>query len=135
MKTPEIWRLLERLADPDLPREERERLEAFVEADPELRARDAAFKALRSWPEVEPAPPSAGMQRRLFERLRRERELAATDREVGRLFPVFAGLAAAAALAIGIVNFQQFGGVANGSLDAMFGLPAQTVENELLTQL
>lgn len=135
MKTPDTWRLMERLADPELPRAERERLEAKVAADPELRARFAVFKNLMTWPQIEPAPQSAAMQRRLLERLRHERERAATDREVGRLFPVFAGLAAAAALAIGIVNFQQFGEMASTTLDAVFGLPEHSVENELLTQL
>ena len=138
MNTPEPWKILERLADPSLSAAERAQLESAYLADPESRERWTAFRQLQDWPELERGAASdspAAVKGRLLERLWQEREREATDREVTRLFPLFAASALALALTVGLVNMTEFRETASDSIDALFGLPASSVDNELLTQL
>lgn len=135
MKTNEEWPLFERLADPALLDGERRRLEDLIAADPGSQRRYEAFRLLREWPTLDQMPDSSAARGRLFEKVSAQRESDVTDRELGRLFPVFFGGAVAAALVLAAVNFWHFESLAGGTLEALFGLPDATMESAIVSQL
>lgn len=135
MKSNEEWPLFERLADPALPDGERRRLEGLIAADPDSQMRYEAFCLLGEWPTLEQMPDSSAARGRLLERISAERESDVTDRELGRLFPAFFGGAVAAALILAAVNFWHFESLSGGTLEALFGLPDETVETAIVSQL
>ena len=135
MKENEEWKLFERLADPDLPAAERLHLEHQLAADREAQIRYEAFCLLKDWPRLEPAAESAAARRRLLERIQDERTAEVADQELGRLFPLFMGGALAAALALALFNFWEFGELAGGTVEAFFGMPRESVESVFVSQL
>ena len=135
MKPSESWKLLEKLLDPQLSPEERAALEAAAQNDPALSERAAVLQHLRDWRRWEPRRDTTLAQERVAARYRWAREGEATDREVTRLFPVFAGLALAAAIVVAVFNFHAFEEASGDSLDAVLGLPANTADNQLIAQL
>jgi len=135
MKENEEWQLFERLADPDLPEEEKLRLQREVAADPEAQTRYEAFCLLQNWRAFEARPEDAAARDRLLARVEQERAGDVTDRELGRLFPAFIGGALAAALALAMVNFWAFGDSAGGAIDAFFGMPHESEESVIVSQL
>ncbi|MBK1878703.1 hypothetical protein [Pelagicoccus mobilis] len=135
MKENEEWQLFERLTDPDLPEEEKLRLEREIASDPEVQARYEAFCILQDWPTLENQESSAAARERLLARIAEEQEDAVTDRELGRLFPIFISGALAAALALAMVNFWEFGDTSEGTLDALFGMPEESEESVIVSQL
>lgn len=135
MNDTEAWILFERLADSGLPMDERRRLEAQVAAAPELTARLEAFRSMSEWPLLEKSQAEEAVCSRALQSLSADLESRLLAFDLGRLFPLFFGGAVAAALVLGLVNFWQFYEFADGTWDALFGLPAESIETALLGQL
>lgn len=135
MKDNEEWHLFERLADPELPEAQRQRLESQIAADPRLQARFAAFRVLSDWPLLERDPECSAASDTVLARLVEEDAGRVAERELGRLFPVFISGALAAALALAMINFWEFGATSDDALDALFGMPEVSVETVIVSQL
>ncbi|MDQ8181272.1 hypothetical protein [Pelagicoccus sp. SDUM812005] len=135
MNDEQAWKQFERLADPELPAGERAALESEIEGDPKLLARYEAFLALSAWPQVEPALEGEAARARLFDELARDREEELVAVNLGKLFPVFLGSAVAAALVLGLLNILQFETLSGDMWEALFGLPAETIESTIVSQL
>lgn len=135
MKTNEEWSLFERLADSSVQGEERRQLETQLALDPELAKRYEVFSLMSEWPSLDVIPDSADARLRLLGRLAEDRERGLPDRELGRMFPIFFGGALAAVLVLAAMNFWQFDELSGGTLEALFGLPSETVESAIVSQL
>lgn len=135
MNDEQAWKYFERLADPDLRADQRVRMEQEIAADPLLSARFEAFQAMCSWSQIEPVAASNEGRVRLMEMLQKDREEELVAVSLGKLFPVFMGGAVAAALLLGFMNVQLFGDLAGGTWEALFGMPAETIETVIASQL
>lgn len=135
MNDEQAWKHFERLADPELSSEERASLTAAIEKDPKLAARFEAFQAMNGWPEVEPLSANSRARAHLIEELDRTRDKELVAVNIGRLFPVFFGGSVAAALILALMNLQQFDDLSAGTWEALFGIPSETIETALVSQL
>lgn len=135
MNTNEEWLLFERLADPEVSVEERVRLEGLIAASPESLKRYRAFQSMAEWQNLEPVPDSTAARSRLFATLAKGSEAEVTERELGRLFPMFFGGALAAVLVVALLNIWQFDDISGDAWGALFGIPAESVEIVIVSQL
>lgn len=135
MNDQEIWTLFERLADEGLSAEDRTRLEAQVAGDPELSARFEAFRTLSDWPQLERLPNEVAARNRVYQSFVQDRDEGLVSLDLSKLFPIFFGGAVAAALVLGVLNFWQFCELAGGTFEAAFGMPAESIETVIVSQL
>tara|TARA_B110000037_G_scaffold176072_1_gene200891 strand:- start:422 stop:829 length:408 start_codon:yes stop_codon:yes gene_type:complete len=135
MNSKEECLLFERLSDLELPLEERMDLERLIATEPELSERYATYRLLEEWAELESQTCAVGARSEIYESLLKEKESDLADRELGRLFPIFLGGALAASLVVALLNFWQFSDTSAGSVEALFGIPAESMETIIVSQL
>ncbi|MBD5780918.1 hypothetical protein IEN85_15570 [Pelagicoccus sp. NFK12] len=135
MNDEQAWKQFERLAAPDLSERERAELEAEIEKNPKLAKRLQAFRAMNAWAQMEPPVAEVEARERLFSELDRDRESQMVEAGLGKLFPVFMGGAVAAVLVLGALNVWQFDALSGDLWEALFGLPSETIETAIVSQL
>ena len=133
MSDSEFWNLLEALRDPATPASQRAAAEAKLAANPQWAELWSTASLLEAWPALEEVTLGAAPSG-VLEVVQAEQSRQALAWELGRAFPFVAAAGLAAALALAALNFMAMRDASNNTLDAVFGLPAPTIDHTLLAQ-